>query len=57
MFSGRPVLAAAALLAMAFGIASAQQTATVSGEVLDDSGLVIPGGHGHGDRCRHRKTR
>ena len=28
---------------MAFGIASAQQTATVSGEVLDDSGLVIPG--------------
>ena len=43
MYSARSILLAAVLLAAAFGIASAQQTATVSGEVLDDSGLVIPG--------------
>ena len=43
MNSARPVLVAAVLLVVAFGIANAQQTATVSGEVVDDSGLVIPG--------------
>ena len=43
MHSARAVLVAAVLLAVVFGMANAQQTATVSGEVVDDSGLVIPG--------------
>ena len=37
------VLKTAVLLVVSFGIANAQETATVRGEVLDDSGLVIPG--------------
>ena len=39
----RLILIAAALVLLPLGITSAQQAATVSGEVTDDSGLVIPG--------------
>ena len=39
----RLILIAAALVLLPFGVTSAQQAATVSGEVTDDSGLVIPG--------------
>ena len=43
MNSPRFVLVAAVLFLAASGVSSAQQAATVSGEVVDDSGLVIPG--------------
>ena len=39
----RFALVAVVFLATAFGVANAQQTATVTGQVIDDTGLGIPG--------------